>query len=118
MVLVIDDELFIRDAVSDILDFSGIKALCAANGHEGIALFRQHHNEIKVVLLDMKMPVMDGLETLRELRTINATIKVILCSGVDETTTKAALARDQALLFLQKPYTLDALLNSVQTALP
>jgi DNA-binding NtrC family response regulator len=118
MVLVIDDELFIRDAVADILDFSGIKAICASDGQEGLALFRQHHDEIRVVLLDMKMPGMDGLETLRHLRTLNAEIKVILCSGVDETVTKAALTRDRALLFLQKPYTLDALLNSVQTALP
>jgi DNA-binding NtrC family response regulator len=112
MVLIIDDEIFIRDAVYDILEFSGIKALCAANGHEGLALFRQHQDKIKVILLDMKMPGMDGLEML------DAGIKVILCSGVDETATKAAIAGDRALLFLQKPYTLDALLSSVQTVLP
>lgn len=115
-VLVIDDESFIRDAVQDILDFSGIGVVCAANGVEGIAQFEKHRATIKTVLLDMRMPIMDGQTTLRHLRAIDQRVKVILCSGLNEGCPSAA-TNDEALFFLPKPYTLEALLAMVQKTL-
>jgi PAS domain S-box-containing protein len=83
-ILVIDDERPVREALADILELEGWTALTAANGREGVALFRRHQAEIALVLLDLLMPVMGGDETLAALRAIDPQVKVILSSGYDE----------------------------------
>lgn len=116
MVLVIDDEYFVRDAVLDILTFSGYHALGAASGAEGLKLLAEHRPLVRVILLDMKMPGLSGQETLQQIRQLTPTVPVILCSGADERDAVLHTPADHPLTFLQKPYALDALMTQIDAA--
>ena len=84
VVLVVDDEAAIREAVRDILELMEIQSVLAANGLEAINLFLQHRERVKAILLDMRMPVMSGRETYDKLRELDTHVKIILSSGYDE----------------------------------
>jgi PAS domain S-box-containing protein len=114
LVLVVDDEQPVREAISDILEDQGMQLLMAADGQTAIQLLQEYSEEIDLVLLDLSMPGMGGEEVLQEMRKINPTIRVILSSGYDKNDLLHRL-RDQSLSgFLQKPYTLEALVEIVQ----
>jgi PAS domain S-box-containing protein len=114
LVLVVDDEKPVREAISDILEDLGIPLLMAADGQTAIQLLQAYSEEVDLVLLDLSMPGMGGEEVLQEMRKINPTIRVILSSGYDKKDVLHRL-RDQSLSgFLQKPYTMQALVEIVQ----
>jgi CheY-like chemotaxis protein len=117
VVLVVDDEEAIREAVRDILELVEIQSILAANGREAIDLFIEHRQRIKAILLDLRMPVMSGTETYEKLRELDGDIRIILSSGYDEKVSTLNFDADSALKFLRKPYALDALLACVQDAL-
>ncbi|MCB0139421.1 MAG: response regulator, partial [Caldilineaceae bacterium] len=118
LVLVIDDEQIVRETAQHALEMLEMRVLTAANGHQGLTLFEQHGAQIDAVILDMKMPQIDGEETLRQLRALDATTPVILSSGYTESEIDRLLQQDAALHFLGKPYTIDELaelLDSIRT---
>ena len=117
VVLVVDDEEAIREAVRDILELVEIQSILAANGREAIELFNEHRPRIKAILLDLRMPVMSGSETYEKLRELDTDVRIILSSGYDEKVSTLNFDADSALVFLRKPYALDALLACVQDAL-
>ena len=117
MILIIDDELAIRDAVTDILEIVEVPAISASNGKDGIELFRQHADRIDAILLDMRMPVMSGSETYRALRELDSDIPIILSSGYDDAENAAAFHGDEHVAFLHKPYTMDTLIELIQHTL-
>jgi DNA-binding NtrC family response regulator len=117
VVLVVDDEEAIREAVRDILELVEIQAILAANGREAIDLFLMHRAQIRAILLDLRMPVMSGTETYEKLRELDKGVRIILSSGYDEKMSTLNFDADAALKFLRKPYALDALLACVQEAL-
>lgn len=117
LVLVVDDEEAIREAVRDILELVDIHAILASNGLEAIDLFNQHRTQIKAILLDLRMPVMSGTETYEKLRELDPDVRIILSSGYDEKMSTIDIQGDDALVFLRKPYALDQLLTCVQDAL-
>ncbi|MFN8488151.1 MAG: response regulator [Caldilineaceae bacterium] len=117
LVLVIDDEPSIREAISDILATEGVQVCVAASGEAGIAAFRQQHHQIGLILLDMKMPGLSGIETFQALRAIDPSLKVILSSGYHETEMHRFLGETGIIAFLQKPYDFTLLRQSVQNAL-
>ena len=84
LVLVVDDETAIREAVRDILEFAGIDTLLAANGQEAIDVFMAERARIRAILLDMRMPVMSGAETYARLRSFDDAIPIIMSSGFDD----------------------------------
>jgi DNA-binding NtrC family response regulator len=117
IVLVVDDEEAIREAVRDILELVDIQSILAANGREAIELFNQHRSRIRAILLDLRMPVMSGTETYEILRELDTNVRIILSSGYDEKVSTLNFEADDALVFLRKPYALDALLACVQDAI-
>lgn len=117
LVLVVDDEEAIREAVRDILELVEIQTLLAANGQVAIDLFQQHRSRIRAILLDLRMPVMSGTETYEKLRSLDRDVRIILSSGYDEKVSSLNFEADDALMFLRKPYALDALLACVQDAI-
>ena len=118
LVLVIDDEQIVRETAQHALEMLEMRVLTAANGYQGLTLFEQKGAQIDAVILDMKMPQIDGEETLRQLRALDATTPVILSSGYTESEIDRLLQQDAALHFLGKPYTIDELaelLDSIRT---
>ena len=78
-ILVIDDDPGMRDFLDEALTAAGHEVFSAANGREGVVLFRAHPAEL--VLSDMLMPEQEGFETIQQLRAIRPTIKLIAMSG-------------------------------------
>lgn len=112
LILLVDDEAPVREAVVDILQTMGISAIMAEDGQEGMVLFEQHRDEITAVLLDMQMPVMDGEAMLKAIRHVDQTKPVILSSGYSEREL-SGLLQQEATFFLQKPYDMSQLLNMI-----
>ena len=117
MILVVDDEEAVREAIIEILHSVGYRTLNAANGEDGLALFRQHQAEIGVVLLDVLMPGINGPETMEKLRAIDQNVKVILTSGYSEQAIFSPAQRQKPSDFLAKPYTIEELLSRVANVL-
>jgi CheY-like chemotaxis protein/ketosteroid isomerase-like protein len=103
-VLVVDDEASIRVLARHICEDLGLATLAAANGVEAVALFRDRHAEIALVLLDLVMPVMGGAETLRALKAIDPAVPVVMSSGYDTADAVSDLPTSEIAGFLQKPY--------------
>lgn len=116
-VLIIDDEAAIREVASDILAEHGYAVTTAASGQEGIELFRRMQNQVGVVLLDMKMPGLDGRQTYQLLYQMEPKLKVILSSGYSETEINLQVDAQQEISFLPKPYSADHLTRCVERAL-
>ena len=114
-VLVIDDEGGIRDALRQVLEYEGWQVKSAASGGEGINLcseFRPH-----VVLLDVKMAGLDGLDTLSRLRDLDPPATVVMISGHGTIATAVQATRRGAFDFLEKPLDTDRLLVTLRNAL-
>jgi CheY-like chemotaxis protein len=99
------------------LETHGYRVITANDGKEAIALYLQHREKIKLVLMDMMMPVMDGSASIRELHKVNPEIKIIAVSGLTEKD-KLAIADDARVqAFLSKPYAAEKLLKTIHDVL-
>ncbi len=117
LVLVIDDEETLREVVQDVLTEEQFHVVTAASGPEGIEQFRRLQNQVGVVLLDMKMPGMNGKQTYQVLRQIEPAVKVVFTSGYSETEVNTQLDNGLAVPFLAKPYTAESLVQQVRQML-
>lgn len=109
LILVVDDEIAIREITKGTLEAYGYRALTASDGTEAVALYAQHKDEIKVVLTDLMMPYMDGPATIRALQKLNPKIRVIASSGLSE----SGRAIEGVKMFLPKPYSAERLLKAL-----
>ncbi len=114
LVLVIDDEEPVRDAVTDILELEGLRVLTAPDGRTGLELYQQHQAEIRLILLDLSMPGLNGEETLHELRQVDAHVRVLLSSGYSQAEVAERFAGQSEVRFIQKPYDAEQLLREVR----
>ena len=117
LVLVIDDEEPVREAITDILELEGIPVITAADGTGGITLFEEKSTDICLVLLDLSMPGLSGVDTLQALRNINPSVPVIISSGYSEVEVIDQLATTSRAVFLQKPYDQARLVEIIQQQL-
>ena len=116
--MVIDDEEPVREAVIDIMEMHGLEVLTAVNGQEGISLFAQRKSDIQLILLDMSMPGLNGIDTLTELRQIDPDVHIILSSGYSQQQIAQEIKVNGHTGFLPKPYDVDLLVNKVWQYLP
>jgi PAS domain S-box-containing protein len=114
LVLVIDDEEMVRDAMSDILSEAGLQVIKAADGPSGIQLFRKHEDELQLVLLDLSMPGMSGEEVFYKLQAVNSNVPILLISGYSEHEVMDRFVNKGLTGFIQKPYTIESLLQQIQ----
>ena len=96
----------------------GIVVLGAANGNDGVALYRERAAEIELVLLDLSMPGMSGQEALAALRQIDPAVCVVVSSGYNQVETMRRFQDEEPVGFLQKPYNADRLIQTVRQHLP
>lgn len=114
-ILIIDDEKDIRTALTGILEDEGYQVLNAERGAEGIEAARQELPDL--ILLDIWMPGMDGLETLAQLKAHLPQITVIMISGHGTIETAVRATKLGAFDFIEKPLSLEKVLISVANAL-
>jgi len=114
LILIVDDEPSVRKLASAILTRSGYRAITAAEGREGIKLFEQHRQDIRLVVSDLMMPQLDGPGMLRELRELEPGLKSIIITGLGEENRIAEARAAGADLILNKPFTADQLLTDVK----
>jgi PAS domain S-box-containing protein len=103
-VLVVDDEEMVRRIAQATLQIQGHKVLVAKNGREAVQQVRQNE-EIRLVLLDLTMPVMCGEEAIGEILAIRPDVKVVVSTGHDHREALARLGNKRVAGYLQKPYT-------------
>jgi signal transduction histidine kinase/CheY-like chemotaxis protein len=113
-VLVIDDEKDVAMMAKDLLEIEGHTVITESNPIQGIEVYKQKQAEIGVVLLDWTMPEMSGKEVAEALVAINANVKIIIATGYSADDIKSKMDIAKVSGFLQKPYTLKALLSALQ----
>jgi len=116
-VLVVDDEEQLREMAEGLLVHLGFTVLVAKDGIEAMEVYRQHQDEIRVVLCDLIMPRMNGWETLAALRELKPNIPIILASGYDKAQVMQGEHVERPQAFLQKPFRLQALKIALGAAL-
>jgi two-component system nitrogen regulation response regulator NtrX len=114
-ILVVDDEADIRSSLKMILEYEGMELVEAASGPE--ALKKAGEGGVDAVLLDIKMPRMDGLEVLAQLRERHPDLPVVMISGHATIETAVEATRRGALDFMEKPLTRDRVLLSLRNTL-
>src|SRR5437870_11182042 len=114
-ILVVDDEGAIRDSLRMTLEYEGYEVFGAATGQEGLALAERDTPDL--VLLDVKMPGIDGLEVLDRLRAMGDAVPVIVVSGHGTISTAVEATKKGAFDFIEKPFASDRVLVSVRNAL-
>jgi two-component system, cell cycle sensor histidine kinase and response regulator CckA len=115
-IMVVDDEDSVRELAANMLKTAGYTVITAKDGIEAVATFGKQVEDIQAILLDMTMPMLDGIETFRELRRIKPGVKVILSSGFNEEEATHRFIGKGLSGFLQKPYSMDDLMHAVQKA--
>ncbi len=113
LVLVVEDERPIREVTASILEEHGYTTLAADDGAQAVDVYVQNKDKIDVVLMDLMMPVMDGMACSRVLRKINPDVKIIMVSGLAE---KNKLESIDKHIFLPKPYTAEKLIRAIYEA--
>jgi signal transduction histidine kinase/CheY-like chemotaxis protein len=117
IILVVDDEEFVRDLAKMLLEREGFEVVTASNGLEAVEVFRANPDGIAAILLDLTMPVMDGETALLEIRKIRGEVPVLLSSGYSkQDATIRFLVRGLA-GFIQKPYTRTDLVSAIRQML-
>jgi len=117
LVLVADDEDSIREVTVSTLEKYGYNVIAANDGADAVALYAKNKDKIKVVLMDMMMPVMDGEASIRAIRKINPEVKVIVVSGLAEIDKLAKIESTHAHTILPKPYAAEKLLKIMHEVL-
>lgn len=117
LVLVVDDEPPIREALVRTLTANNFRVFTAEDGSDALALYFQRRSEISLVITDISMGQMDGVQLVRSLRKVDPNVRVIVSSGHMQKENVVVLEGLGVKSFLDKPYTAEKLLRSVQRAL-
>ncbi len=117
VILVVDDEPVVLQTATQALTRQGYTVLQVDSGPKAIELLRQQHQPISLVLLDLRMPGMDGPETLAKMREIKPDLDVVISSGYGEQETRAFFEGNPISGFIQKPYTASRIADVVGAAL-
>ncbi len=117
LVLIVDDEPEVREALVSTLQSSGYRVYAAEDGSDALALYFQRRGEIDVVLTDIAMENMDGVALVRSLRKLNPAVKVIASSGHFQSDNLSALNALGVDVILNKPYNAEKLLSALHAAL-
>ena len=116
-ILVVDDEASIRDFATSVLTRYGYDVFVAADGVQGLDVYRARRREIVLVLLDLTMPNADGQQTFAKLRALDPNVRAILMSGYNEQDATQHFVGKRLAGFLPKPFLVSDLMNAVSEAL-
>jgi PAS domain S-box-containing protein len=110
LALVVDDEPVVQQTVRAVLERGGFTVLMAGSGDRALSVVRERGRELDLVLLDLVMPGMDGVETLDRLRELRPDLPVAICSGYDDSQVAPRFAGRKVQGFVKKPFTAQRIL--------
>jgi PAS domain S-box-containing protein len=108
-ILVIDDEEILRTTTAAMLELFGLTPVCAEDGFAGVEAFAAAPDDVRLILLDLTMPNLDGLQTLERIRDLRRDAPILLMSGFTEQEVARRFAGHELSGFLQKPFKLSTL---------
>jgi PAS domain S-box-containing protein len=117
LLLVVEDESSVREIIQTTLEAYGYRVITASDGSEALALYTQHLDEIQAVITDLAMPILDGSATIQALKKLNSQVKVIAISGLEANGAVTEVGSTAVRAFLQKPFTVERLLKTVEEVL-
>lgn len=112
--LVVEDEELLRNAIVEILENHGYRTIPARDGEEGVKKYKENKDEIVLVIMDMGLPRMSGIELFTALRKINPEIKSILASGFIEPGLSSELFKKGLKEIIRKPFDAEEILQKVR----
>jgi hypothetical protein len=116
LILLIEDEEAVRELTRTTLETYGYRVITAQDGIQGIDRFKEHENDIRLVITDTDMPYLDGAGVARAIKELKAATQVIIASGFTRDTEQQQRGDSQPMT-MEKPYRLDQLLLTVDAAL-
>ncbi len=114
LALVVDDERPVLNVCAKMVRLCGFTVVTASNGIDSVARFREHADEIVVVLMDLTMPVMDGISAMNEIFSIRPDARVILSSGFNKEDLSERITGKAPSGFIRKPYSMNVLEAELQ----
>jgi len=113
LILIVDDEESLRLTLKEILETCGYNVLLAEDGRQGLKIFSERCNEIKLILLDLAMPNMAGKESYIEMKKIFPAVKVLVISGFKRDQRVRDIMELGVSGFLSKPFTMAELSKKI-----
>jgi two-component system, chemotaxis family, chemotaxis protein CheY len=115
-ILIVDDAAFMRMMIKDILTKNGYEVVAeAADGMQAIEKYNEHQPDL--VTMDITMPEMDGITALKEIKKINPSAKVIMCSAMGQQAMVIDAIQAGAKDFIVKPFQADRVLEAISKTL-
>jgi CheY-like chemotaxis protein len=116
-ILVVDDEVSIREITKETLEAYGYKIQTAKDGVEALTYIEKNRHKVRLVLTDMMMPNMDGGSLIRTLQRLAPEIKIVVVSGLTDPETLDKIKSSRVEAFLPKPIKAENLLKILDTIL-
>jgi len=115
-ILIADDDKEVLALLMEMIEGEGFKVFLASNGKEAIEIFER--NPIDVAILDLKMPFMDGLETLKKIKNVDPLIEVLIMTAYDDLESmREALIVNGAFDYLLKPFHRSEFISTIRNAI-
>lgn len=111
-VLIVDDDKWVRETLAEFFDVLGYQPFVAINGAEGLAYLETE--QMNLVIADIKMPIMDGIEMTRRIKEKHPSLDVILISGYQPDTSWDDLMKSGASDYITKPFSIDMIERKVR----
>jgi len=112
-ILIVEDEAMLSECLEAILTQFEYQCLIAPDAESALQIFKEKQDEIGIILADVGLPTISGIELFYQLKNISQDIKYILMSGFVDPDEKNRLTKDGVLLFLQKPYKMNEILDAL-----
>ena len=117
-ILVVDDEPFIREIIQVTLEKNGYTVLLAENGEKALWICNAHQGEIDILMADIKMEKMDGIQLAKHMKATRPSLRVVFISGFEE---RAMLAEygslPEGVVYLRKPFSLKTVEDTIRKVL-
>ena len=115
LIMLVDDEVPFVETMGKRLAARNIETIAAFSGEEGLEKLQSHQN-INVIVLDIKMPGMNGIDTLKEIKKISPLVEVIMLTGHATVESAIDAMKLGAYDFLMKPFDIEELVHKIQSA--
>lgn len=117
LIIVIDDEEYVREIIKNTLESHSYRIFAAADGFKAVSYYTQHKHEVSLILIDIEMPSIDGFRIIKLLQRMNPDVKIIAISGLSANRQLLETNTIKVQGFLSKPYTVRELLELIKDVL-